>query len=258
MCFRKYKFSGVTLIELLISLTISFFILDALFSIYLTCKKNFSLQSHLSNIQENALTALQILKTDIEVAGFIGCARLGENFPLQNHTAYLFNANNRLVGTPHSMTVRHMHTRVSALAQPMQDFISLKLSGPRKYAAKQIMIISDCQSADIFSIQSARLLAKNLQLITASTPLSKSYDTNAEAAELVETTYFVNNTGRRSRDGQPIYALFMGNINAHTVEVVENINALNFDYTSQGIAIHLIAGEGALNKDWYTYVQTTA
>ncbi len=253
MCFRNYRCNGVTLIELLISLTISFFILNVLFSIYLTCKKNFSLQAQLAATQANAQIALQTLNTAIESAGFIGCARLTENFPLQNNTVYLFNSTNRLVGTVQSITVRHMQTKSGALTQAMQDFISLKIAGPRTYVAKQIMMIADCESADIFTVQSARTLAKDLQLITASTPLSKNYDSNANVAELVENTYVVKNTGRLSSEGLPIYALFERNINAHSVELVENINAINFDYTSQAIAIHITAGEGSINKDWYGY-----
>jgi type IV pilus assembly protein PilW len=253
MCFRKYRYRGVTLIELLISLSISFFILDALFSLYISCKKNFTLQMHLTAIQEHAQTALQTLKTDIESAGFIGCARLSADFPMQNHTSYVFNPGNKLIVTAHNVCVRHMDIRGNTLGQPMHDFITLRITGPRKYSAKQIMLISDCQSADIFTIQSAYKLDKNLQLITASTPLSKNYDTDAQVAPLLINTYFVKSTGRTSPSGQPISALYMKNINAHTVEMVENISALNLNYSPQGTAIHLEAMSGSLSKGWYTY-----
>jgi hypothetical protein len=251
MFIRKY--SGVTLIELLLSLTISFVILDALFSIYITCKNNFSLQLHLAAIQENAQSAMQILKNDIESAGFIGCAHLSDNFPIRNHTSYLFDASNKLIGNEDSISIRHMDTRVSALTQPMQNFIRLKLTGTREYHIKEIMMISDCESADIFTIQSVQMLDKNLQLITAMQPLSKNYDANAEVSRLVFNTYFVKRTRRTSRDHQPIYALFIKNINGHSEEIAEDINSLHFNYSTTGITIHLTLSEAALTKDWYTY-----
>jgi type IV pilus assembly protein PilW len=66
---------GVTLIEMMISLTIGLMIIAGIGYAYLGTKQNFRSQDVLSRMQEGARTAFEIMAKDIRMAGFTGCPR---------------------------------------------------------------------------------------------------------------------------------------------------------------------------------------
>ncbi len=65
---------GVTLIELLISLTIGLLIIAGIGYAYLGTKQNFRSQDALARMQEGARTTFEIMDKDIRMAGFNGCS----------------------------------------------------------------------------------------------------------------------------------------------------------------------------------------
>jgi type IV pilus assembly protein PilW len=64
---------GVTLIEMMISLTIGLLIIAGIGYAYLGTKQTFRTQDALSRMQEGARTAFEIMSKDIRMAGFRGC-----------------------------------------------------------------------------------------------------------------------------------------------------------------------------------------
>jgi Tfp pilus assembly protein PilW len=257
MPYRKYD-SGVTLIELMISLVISFIILNILLEIYISAKKNFMFQSALATLQENALTALQTLKSDINAAGFTGCARLSAGFPLQNHTDYSYGPSNKLIIDNATMTTRHMDTLPDALQQDMLDSNTLHLTTSHLYIAGEPIIIADCQSAEVVTVKSQYLSAKNSQVVITTQPLTKFYGKNSEAGRLIINTYFVKMTNRKNRAKKPINALYFKNINNHTTEIAEGIDTLQYNLGPEKntLSIHLTVSSPdaiPLTKDWYAY-----
>lgn len=63
---------GMTLVEIMIVVVVSFTILAAIFKIFLSAKENMVLQDNLARMQENARVAIQALQEDIRMAGFMG------------------------------------------------------------------------------------------------------------------------------------------------------------------------------------------
>lgn len=63
---------GMTMVETLIVLVISFAVLAAIFKIFVSAKENMLLQDNLARMQENARVAIQALQEDIRMAGFMG------------------------------------------------------------------------------------------------------------------------------------------------------------------------------------------
>lgn len=63
---------GMSLVEILIVVTISFVVLAAIFKIFVSAKENMVLQDNLARMQENARVAIQALQEDIRMAGFMG------------------------------------------------------------------------------------------------------------------------------------------------------------------------------------------
>jgi type IV pilus assembly protein PilW len=80
MISRNYRFSlkqktmhGVTLIEMMISLTIGLLIIAGIGFAFLASRQGFRSQDALSRMQEGARTAFEIMDRDIRQAGFTGC-----------------------------------------------------------------------------------------------------------------------------------------------------------------------------------------
>lgn len=73
LAFSSRLTMGVTLIELMISLTIGLIIIAAIGYVFLGSKQSFRTQDVLSRMQEGARTAFQIMEKDIRMTGFRGC-----------------------------------------------------------------------------------------------------------------------------------------------------------------------------------------
>ncbi|MBD9355672.1 PilW family protein [Methylomonas albis] len=65
--------TGVTLIELMVSLTIGLVIIAAIGYVFLGSKQNYRSQDVLSRMQEGARAAFQLMNKDIRMTGFRGC-----------------------------------------------------------------------------------------------------------------------------------------------------------------------------------------
>ena len=65
--------TGLTLVELLVSMTISMFMLIALALIYSTSKAGFAYANNTTKMSEDASFALDLLGRDVRMAGYAGC-----------------------------------------------------------------------------------------------------------------------------------------------------------------------------------------
>lgn len=68
------KQQGVTLIELMISITIGLILLAGIAQIFVSNKKSYQLQQATARVQDNGRVAMQILSKEIRMADFWGCA----------------------------------------------------------------------------------------------------------------------------------------------------------------------------------------
>ncbi len=251
---------GMSLIELMFSITLSLLIINICIAIYLTAQKNFSLQNDLSALQENARTAIQLMKNDIKQVGYIGCPKLTSDFPLINHTSYTVNWKNKIVQKSQAINIWHGSISHVNLIKSMQNDFVLYATTEQHFSSQDILIISDCYSADIFQPESI-LFDENIQTIITSQPLSSRYQTDAEIFRLEVKSFFTNKTNRFYPNGKPIYALYiLDNINHHKRELVESIESLktkidlNSDQSPTGISLELNALTPFLSKTWYSYL----
>ena len=78
--FKLDQCIGSILIELMLVMVIGLLLISFLLETYTTSKQSYALQSALSQLQDNAKTAIDILKSDIHKAGYIGCPYLSHDF----------------------------------------------------------------------------------------------------------------------------------------------------------------------------------
>ena len=65
---------GISLVEIMVALVISLFLLCGIIQVYLANKTSYSFSNALSRIQENGRYSLDIMAQDLRMAGFFGCA----------------------------------------------------------------------------------------------------------------------------------------------------------------------------------------
>lgn len=264
--------TGMTLIELLISLAISLLLLALLIEIYLSTHRSLQIQHALYAIQENGRTASVILTSAINQSGHIGCARLTTDFPIISHTSHKLNAKNKIRGTSHEITVRYREYPNVVLNKNTNADQPLYASDEIKFKPNDVIMISNCKNAEIFSIKSIHFKNGN-QEIVPSRPLHYSYDKFSELGLLAVDRYYISKTKRRNQNGQPVYALFLQNIRGQKTELIENITNMKITYTVNksgnlkdisanqvinwsevaGAAIDIDLYAGPLEKTWHVY-----
>ncbi len=178
---------GLSLIELMISMTLGIILSFGAIQIYLSSKQTYNTQDSLSRMQENARFALDLIVRDIRGAGYIGCGNLDSVSPtivtaglpsydlataFTGHQAIASNWTPSLPGSLVS-SLAHLPT-VSAVATGM-DVLTVSgagrcstpltvdmtgVDGNVQIAAANncgfsnggVVLVSDCSQADLFRI----------------------------------------------------------------------------------------------------------
>lgn len=262
----------MTLVELLISFSISLLLLGLLIEIYLSTHRSVQIQNALYTIQENGKSASAIFTSAIHQSGHIGCARLTHDFPLISHSSYQLNASNKIHGTHHEVTVRYMEYPNIVLNKNMKDDQILYAGNEIIFKPADIVIISNCKHAEIFSIKHIHF-KNGSQEIVPSRPLHYSYEKFSELGLLAVNRYYIAKTNRINQNGQPVYALFLQTIHGQKTELIENIKNMKITYTIKqakklkeiyaeqifdwsqvaGAAIDINLYAGPLEKTWHIY-----
>ncbi len=96
---RHARSNGYTLIELLIALTIGAFLIGGILQLYTGSKKAYNTQAVLSELQEIGRFSLDMMVSDIRMAGFMGCGRAdGAINTLNGATSWELDAANSVLG----------------------------------------------------------------------------------------------------------------------------------------------------------------
>lgn len=75
--------TGLSLIELMIALVVGLILITGVISIYLSSRKSYGINSAVGQIQENARAALNFIRVNTRMAGYLGCGSSGAQFANQ-------------------------------------------------------------------------------------------------------------------------------------------------------------------------------
>ena len=174
-----YIQSGSLLIEVMISIVISIFILSTLFEFNLMSKTSHQIQIALSQIRNNANLAVEELTSSIHSAGQIACARLTDDIPITSFRTYTITPWNRIAGNnEQGLRVRYMQNESIILLKAMTDFFNLFVNKSVHLNPGDILMITDCKRGEIFQVQSVTQ-GKNGQNIKTVNPLHYHYQLSA-------------------------------------------------------------------------------
>lgn len=206
--------AGFSLVEIMVALLISLFILGGAVSILLQNQKNYRHNDDFGRLQENARFALELITSDLRMAGFIGCARhnvqgmpetvrsklqgvavgslLDPTFLIDGYEqdvgAWEAQGNVDLAGVilagTDAITVRRLRNRGVPITASMAKADDVLNVSTAPVSAGQIAAIYNCQGTDIF--QAAAVTANTITHVmgggspgNSSNTLSRVYDQNA-------------------------------------------------------------------------------
>jgi prepilin-type N-terminal cleavage/methylation domain-containing protein len=211
---------GFSLIELMVCLVLSSIIILSLMLTTARHRMNHEQQALELQLENNLHYAKSQLEQAVRGAGYMGCGHL-ESLNVHSSTALAF----AIGGTASTLKISYAEGNPLYLLKDMDDPGSaLMLNNPFKN--QQMLVISDCHSADIFSKTN-----EDFSLINHF-PFQKAYKENAFVSAWNEIIYEVVQTKRKGRDGKWIYALYSKNGTANRQELVENIVQMDITYAN--------------------------
>lgn len=248
---------GVTLVELMIAMAISLFMMGAVLYVVTETQVSYRYNEHLSQIQENGRIAVERIAYDARMAGFFGCRRpetihvtvkanpppstgtsLVNAVPLQAYvhpspqTAFL---GTKGVTGSHVLVIRKVSDNpVNLVGNLTSDNANIQIADNRdKFKAGDLLLITDCSVGDLFRATNVSSGGGKVTIAHAAssntTPkLSKAYGEDAIIMGYVETMYFVMDSGRVNATGSPVYSLYKSEngVNIELAEGVEDLRVL--------------------------------
>lgn len=158
---------GLTLIEVMISVTISLILLAGVMQIFTSSRQTYTVQDSMGRLQENGRFALSFLTRDVRMSDYWGClentATLVNNLNPAGagYSAALHGFGSGIAGTntgdgvglQDSITLRMAVPAGLTIQNPMNNnAANIQVSLPNTLAPGQIVIISNCTNGDIFQI----------------------------------------------------------------------------------------------------------
>ena len=287
---------GFSLVELMVAVTIGLIILAAVSGIFVTSKSTYNTTDSLARLQENARFAVHYLSRDIRMAGFAGClddlksvnstingsafAFTNLSTPIEGFDGDNVSPNNKwypsgstslpsgIKSGTDSVTLRFADdaNNISITKAMPNTSAELNISAVTGLADGDIVMLSDCSSADIMQVTEVQTASLKIQHNPGGslTPgnstqvLSKQYAPPSKLLKFVTRTYFI--TVRA--DGVPVLMMQENNGTAQElIEGVEHMQVLygkDTDATADGVPnVYLRAGQAGLTTaDHWTRVHS--
>lgn len=171
--FVRQSQQGFSLVELMIAITIGFVVVAAVGYLYLGSRQTFRMSDSMSRMQENARLAIETLARDVRMAGYVGCGNLQTATvnTIANPPVPAISAANAITGLDSgASTANFLGTTIT---RPAGDTVSVmgafgggvglvgnlapananvQINGnPFNFAVGDVLVVSDCTEADVFS-----------------------------------------------------------------------------------------------------------
>ncbi|MBN9289236.1 MAG: hypothetical protein BGO43_01390 [Gammaproteobacteria bacterium 39-13] len=251
---------GMTLVELMISVTLGVIVVGASLQVFLTFKQVYMTQQGLARIQENARILNMILGEVIQASGNIGCNAFREDIsfyvpPHIDSIHFGLERTQRIRGISiealksDPISYRLLSKRIS----PDSDILWVKtikknrslihpasfldavlwIKGPPKLYKNQILCLSDCSHADFIKVyedvnRGDRYSSVPIKIFPGA--LSKQYGQGASIGVLSSTFFYVGKTNRNNQNGYPVMALYSTDLNGRTLELIEGVEHFEVRY----------------------------
>ena len=245
--------AGVSLVEVLVAMVISLFLLAGIVQVYLGNKTTFAFTNALAEIQENGRYALDVMTQDIRMAGEWGCVAFDPDdtsninntldavsVPGYTAATHAFEENDAVNGTDNT-GLNGSDTVTIMGGKPGQTNVESPFTRPavrnittnaiNSIQANDIILLARCGKNDLKKVASADILrvtgianvnADSQRQINLSSAKSQQFENDATVIELQTVTYSIAN----GANGEPsLWRSEFGN-NVELVEGVEDMQIL--------------------------------
>ncbi len=261
--------SGLSLVEILVALVISLFLLGGIVQVYLGNKAAYRFSDASARVQENGRFALDAITTDIRMAGFTGCYSLQDDDDndgdLSDDNPYFYNQLNFTAGadydfvdepsvdatntagnwtTTDTLTIRGARASQSTITTDLALNAPVVVAANHNFEVDDIVMITNCFSGNIFQITSISADQTTLghsassgtpgnasANFETSIPVSEYKANSASVFSLQEVAYSIGVSG--SGSGEPALFRSINGTNQELIEGIENFQVL-FGVDSDG------------------------
>lgn len=288
---------GVTIVELMVALTLSVILLGGVYTVYISSKQSYKIQEGLSRVQENARFAMDFMTQDIRTAGLIGCDSKSGQIAVNNivdpnavgldvdlvtfgngadglegfEQATISQADLTKLGLTASEIIAgtdlfQVKSLTNADCQVIEkngggktaSTANLKVQQVCEVAQDEIVLVSDCKNADLFSVTNVvtgqgqdRTIAHGSNRNT--TPkLGTVYGPDAEIFRFQNIVYYIG-TGASGEQALMRKRLVLGV--QQTEEIVDGVQDMQIQYgidtDNDAVANRYVnADDGLINGDF--------
>lgn len=215
--------SGVSLVEIMISLVLGLMVTGAVVQIYLTTRHQSTMQAGLTGRQESARFAAQLIQQDAQMAGFRGCLRDAGTVvnTLNNSTGFLYNFGQHVVGFDNAgglpaaltnivagtdvLTLRTLDdpgalTLASDMPTNSSDPVIAAGLSPAPFDPGDFALVADCTGAAVFQVSAYDAGTGVLSHVAAGTPgngtlsLGRRFGAGAQVFRMRTTSYYIRDS----------------------------------------------------------------
>jgi len=246
---------GISLVEVMIALVISLFLLAGIFQVYIGNKATFAFTNALAEVQENGRYALDLMAQDLRMVSEWGCiemdpadtSNINNTLSAATVPGYdpLFHdftgeegiegSNNTGLNGSDTLTVRGGRTSQANVESPFFALTSNQITtnAINSIGVDDIVLVARCgandllinEEADIFRVTATLPTNGNTQrLLTFSATKSQQYENDAMVVELQTVNYFI----AAGASGEP--SLFRREFNNAPQELIEGVEDLQVLY----------------------------
>lgn len=261
---------GLSLVEFLIAGAMGIFVLAAVLQSFTALRDNNRVVRSVSDLQETGWAAIRLLERDIHMAAFGGCATgpnagfnsVANNGPISDlfeeairgftvndagnwisgPTSFVTpdpDATDPIPGSDLLTIVRASTVNAAIVEDRMTTFTDPVVVTPSvaiTFNQDDIVMISDCKTADVFRITNdpdngaPEITLAHDATGNSSPALSKRYRQNAQVRKFAANTYYVGDTGRVDAAGNPVSALYRVPHGGERIELVHGVESLQIRY----------------------------
>jgi type IV pilus assembly protein PilW len=261
---------GLSLVELLIALALTSTLILGIFTVYIDSDQTSRLGTSLARIQESGRISMDIMARDMRMVGFQGCADpddvtlnvIADNPPTSDFFETTLRGwevtsgawadgtefdgttieSRALIGSDVLAVQRGESVEVEITGNMSADNANIQVTGSEidSFSQNDIVLISDCEAADLFRITSNPSSGTwaHANGVNSDNRLSQAYTDSARIMRFSATVYFVADTGRDDARGNDIHALYRATnnlLNTATAsfqvdEIVEGVDSMQIEY----------------------------
>lgn len=227
---------GLTLVEIMVAITLSLILLAGVVEIFTGNKQTYRVQEATARLQENGRLAIQFMAKDIRIADFWGCtSNVTDVTNRLKPGSYIDPLNGGISGTDNdglngsdTIILQGAYGTGIPVEKHTLTSASFKTMIGHGLQVDEIVLASDCLTADIFQVTSANEANKTVVANTGmsvpgnASKLEKEYQGDASIYRLKTVGYALQN----GANGQPgLFRSENGN-NQELIEGVENMQIL--------------------------------